>query len=67
MTSAPILALLDFDLTFEIESDASQLGIGAVFTQTVRPIAYYSKALAPKHQVLSVYEKEMLATLSTIK
>ena len=67
MTSAPVLALPDFDLIFEIESDASQLRIGVVLTQAGRPIAYYNKALAPKRQVLSVYKKEMLAILSTIK
>ena len=36
-------------------------------TQKGRPIVYFSKALAPKHQVLSVYDKEMLAILVAIK
>nr|GEW21105.1 hypothetical protein [Tanacetum cinerariifolium] len=31
------------------------------------PIAFISKALAPKHQALSVYEKELLAILLAVK
>ena len=67
MISAPVLAMPDFNTTFIVESDASHSGIGAVLSQGGRPIAYFSKALSPKHQVLSVYEKEMLAILVAVK
>ena len=56
MTTAPILALLDFESTFVVESDPSSTGIGAVLSQQGCPIAYFSKALGPKYQALSVYE-----------
>ncbi|GJR79689.1 putative mitochondrial protein [Tanacetum coccineum] len=40
-------------------------GIGAVLKQGGHPIAYMSKALAPKHHTLSTYEKEFLARFTT--
>ena len=67
MISASVLALPDFNKTFVVESDASSGGIGAVLSQNGKPIAFFSKALSPKHQALSVYEKEMLAILIAVK
>ncbi|XP_073224799.1 uncharacterized mitochondrial protein AtMg00860-like [Cicer arietinum] len=45
VTSAPILALPDFQKEFFIESDASRNGLGAILIQEGRPIAYFRKAL----------------------
>ena len=67
MVTTPVLALLDFQEGFVIETDASDIGIGAVLMQKDRPIAYLSKALGPKNQVLSTYEKESLAILMAIE
>lgn len=66
MSSTEVLALPDFTQTFVIETDASSKGIGAVLMQGGRPLAFLSKALAPKHLGLSVYEKELLAILQAI-
>lgn len=61
MTSAPVLALPDMTKTFVIETDASNKGIRVVLMKKGHPITFISKGLSQIQQVLSVYEKELLA------
>jgi hypothetical protein len=58
LVKAPVLALPDFAKSFVIETDACQYGVGAVLMQSNHPVAYLSKALSPRNQALSTYEKE---------
>lgn len=62
LVSAPVLQVPDFSNTFTIETNASAKGIGAVLQKEGHPIAYISKALGPKNQGLSTYEKECLSS-----
>ncbi|GKB87906.1 reverse transcriptase [Tanacetum coccineum] len=67
MTEALILDLPNLDKTFTMETDAPGIGIGAMLQQAGHHIAFFSKALAPKHQALSTYEKEFLAVLKALE
>ena len=67
LMAAPVLALPDFNHTFDIHTDASGVGIGAVLSQKGHPIAYLSKGLSPRAQALSTYEKECLAVIMAVE
>lgn len=67
MSATPFLALLDFSKSFVVECDASEVGIGAVFHQNGRPIAFYSQALAPQHRKLPTYEKKLIGLAKAIR
>ncbi|XP_020186159.1 uncharacterized protein [Aegilops tauschii subsp. strangulata] len=66
LITAPVLALPDFSQQFVIETDASDKGVGAVLQQRGHPIAFMSKALCPRYQGLSAYEKEYLTILVAV-
>ncbi|TYK29109.1 ty3-gypsy retrotransposon protein [Cucumis melo var. makuwa] len=63
MMTLHVLALPDFSLPFEIETDASGYGIGAVLIQAKRPIAYYSQTLAMRDKAKPIYERVLMAVV----
>ncbi|XP_042032533.1 uncharacterized protein LOC121779292 [Salvia splendens] len=67
MTSTPVLRLPDFTKTFYVETDASDLGIGAVLIQGGHPIAYFSRKLGPRRRVASTYHKELYAIVEAVQ
>ncbi|XP_074351847.1 uncharacterized protein LOC141690994 [Apium graveolens] len=66
MLKASVLCLPDFQLEFVIETDASNVGIGAVLMEADYPIAYFSKKLGPRLQVSSTYIKELHAIAEAV-
>ena len=71
LTEAPILVYPDFSKTFIIDTDASNVGTGAVLSQ-VRDgkecvVAYYSKMLSKEEKGYCTTRKELLAIVKAVK
>ena len=67
LVSALVLALPDFSKPFQLQTDASDLGVGAVLLQDGHPLAFVSKAPGPRTRALSTYENEFLAILVAVE
>lgn len=72
LETKPMLACPLKDQQFELHTDASQRGVGAVLCQRTeddqeRPVAYYSRKLLPRETRYSTVEKECLAIVNSIK
>ena len=67
MTTAPILVLPDFQLLFELHTDASKVGIGGVLSQRGRPIAYFSEKLSGAKMRYNTYDVEFYAVVQVVK
>jgi hypothetical protein len=59
LTHAPLLQLPDFGKTFELECDASGIGIGDVLLQEGKLIAYFSEKLSGPSLNYLTYDKEL--------
>ena len=59
MTQAPVLAMPDFSLPFELEIYASSHAIGAILMQKNHPIAFFSKKMSAKMYAASTYVREL--------
>jgi len=67
MTTTPVMALPNFDMKFDVETDASTTGVGGALQQNRHLIAFISKELGSRWANLSVYEKELLAVFAVQK
>ena len=71
-SSGNILAHPDMSKPFVLETDASNVGVGAVLGQEsadgmLQPVAFYSRKLNPAETNYSVYDKELLAIVAACK
>ncbi|XP_071709301.1 uncharacterized mitochondrial protein AtMg00860-like [Rutidosis leptorrhynchoides] len=64
MVTAPVLMLPNFNLPFQVETDASGIALGAVLLQEKHPIAYFSKKFSLKLQRSSTYIRELHAMIA---
>lgn len=67
LTHAPVLASPNEKIPYEVVSDASGLGIGAILMQNGRPIAYESRKLSGAETRYTTGEQELLAVVYALQ
>jgi hypothetical protein len=67
LAHAPLLQLPDFNKTFELECDPSGIGLGGVFLQERKHVAYFIEKLSGPVLNYSTYDKELYALVRCLE
>lgn len=67
LSNPPILAYPDNDKPYDLITDASLTGCGAVLVQEGKPIAYHASKFTSAEMNYTTYEQELLAVIKALK
>ena len=67
LTTAPVLAVPDENVRYEVVCDASNFGLGAALLQNGRPVAFESRKLSPAERNYHATDREMLAVINALR
>jgi hypothetical protein len=67
ISTAPVLALPNFQQPFEIETDANVYAMGVVLMQYRKPICYHSETFNQAFVNYPTYDKELYALVQSVK
>lgn len=70
--SRPVLATVDYDKPFTLQTDASAFALGATLTQMQNdgkdhPVAFFSSSLLPAEVNYDIYDRELLAIVKAFR
>ena len=72
LTTPPVLKVVELDKPYILQTDASELGLGAVLSQweengEEHPVSFASRKLLPREKNYSIIEKECLAIVWSLQ